>query len=223
MEGLTFAPLAAALAPGWRVIALDQRGHGYSDHAPSYTRDDYIGDIDALFECLDLNAAVMLGHSLGGLNAYQFAARYPGRVDALIVEDVGAEVSVDAGFVLDWGGCFATREALAERVGPRFLAAVQDSFRQTPQGWKLAFEPQDMVVSQNLVNGNYWADWLATTCPALLIRGRDSRLTTVSHIEQMAARRPNTRLQVLDGGHVVHLDNPAGFTKAVKGFLHNLA
>ena len=36
MEGIIYEPLAAALAPAWRVIALDQRGHGYSGHAGTY-------------------------------------------------------------------------------------------------------------------------------------------------------------------------------------------
>ena len=51
MEGVTYAGLADALAPRWRTVALDQRGHGYSDHAPregGYTRDAYLGDIAAL-------------------------------------------------------------------------------------------------------------------------------------------------------------------------------
>lgn len=69
MEGITFAPLAATLAPQWRVVALDQRGHGYSDHAATYTRVDYIGDIVALFAHLGLKEpVVMLGNSLGGVN-----------------------------------------------------------------------------------------------------------------------------------------------------------
>ena len=83
MEAVTYAPLAAAL-PKWRVVALDQRGHGYSDHSRSYTRNDYIQDVEALFEHLDLNEAVLLGNSLGGANAYQFAARHPERVRGLI-------------------------------------------------------------------------------------------------------------------------------------------
>jgi esterase len=66
MEGVTCEPLAAALAPAWRVIALDQRGHGYSDHAGTYTRDDYRGDLEALFAPRALEeAAVMIGNSLG--------------------------------------------------------------------------------------------------------------------------------------------------------------
>jgi pimeloyl-ACP methyl ester carboxylesterase len=41
-------------------------------------------------------------------------------------------------------------------------------------------------------------------------------------MEQMAARRPNARLEVLDGGHVVHMDNPAGFAQAVREFLQQV-
>src|SRR5450432_529063 len=70
MEGQTYAPLTAELAPEWRVIALDQRGHGYSDHAPSYSREDFLGDLLALFEHLKLQKAVLVGNSLGGVNAY---------------------------------------------------------------------------------------------------------------------------------------------------------
>lgn len=196
MEGLTFAPLAAALAPEWRVVALDQRGHGHSDHAPTSTRDDYVGDIAALFEHLGLKDAVVLGNSLGGVNGYTFAARQAARVSALIIEDIGAEESADTdfSFVLAWQGTFAMRQELDERVGPRYLPYFQDSFRQTPGGWKLAFDPQEMVVSQRLLAGDHWADWLASRCPALLIRGLQSRVTTPAHVEQMAARRPNTRL-----------------------------
>ncbi len=225
MEGVTWAPLAAALAPEWRVIALDQRGHGHSDHAPreaGYTRDAYLGDLAALFQHLRIDDAVLVGNSLGGVNAYQFAARNPERVRALVIEDIGVVVAGDTSFALAWGGLFPSREALAERVGPHFLPYLQDAFRESPAGWRLAFDPRDTVASQDALNGDYSADWLATDCPALLIRGRESRVTTADMLEQMAARRPNTRLMTLDGGHVVHVDNPAGFTGAVQAFLQDL-
>lgn len=223
MEGTTFAPLAAALAPDWRVLALDQRGHGYSDHAKSYTRDDYAGDLETLLAHLSLEApAVLLGNSLGGVNAYQFAARHPSLVRALVIEDIGAVVGDDTSFALPWGGVYESHEALAQRVGARFVPYLEPSFRETPEGWRLAFDPRDIVASQNALNGDHWNDWLASDCPALLIRGKDSRVTTQVHMEQMASRRPNTRIEVLDGGHVVHLDNPSGFAEAVKTFLQEL-
>ena len=222
MEAATFAPLAAELAPEWRVVALDQRGHGDSDHAPTYARDDYLGDLEAFVDHLGLTDVVLLGNSLGGVNAYQFAARHPERVRGLIVEDIGAEVRDDLSFVLAWEGRFATREALVERVGPRFLPYLQDSFRHTADGWGLAFDPRDIVESGKCLAGDHWDDWLATTCPALLLRGRDSRVTTRAAIEQMALRRPNTTLRVLDGGHIVHVDDPVGFAEAVTEFLRGL-
>lgn len=221
MEAGTFAPLAAELAPEWRVLALDQRGHGYSDHAPGYTRDDYLSDLEAFFEHLGCSRAVLLGNSLGGVNAYQFAARHPERVRCLIIEDIGAEVWDDLSFVLAWEGEFATREDLIERVGPRFLPYLEPSFRQTPAGWKLAFDPRDIVKSGKCLSGDHWQDWLASQCPALLIRGSSSRVTTQQGAETMASRRPNTRLRVLDGGHVTHCDDPAGFTATVREFLQD--
>ena len=221
MEAVTFVPLAAAL-PKWRIVALDQRGHGYSDHASSYTRDDYIQDMKALFEHLHLNQAVVLGSSLGGANAYQFAAHHPQQVLGLIIEDIGAEVRDDISFVLAWEGQFSTREALAERVGPRFLPYLEDSFRKTSDGWSLAFNVSDMVESQKQLCGDHWQDWLATTCPALLLRGRESRVTTQEEMEQMVSRRPNTRFETLDGGHILHVDNLPAFVTAVRNFQHEL-
>ncbi len=223
MEGITFASLSAALSPEWRVIALDQRGHGYSDHAEAYTRADYIGDLEAFFAHLKINKpVVLLGNSLGGVNAYQFAARHPDLVHAMIIEDIGVDILVDVNFSLAWEGSFKTREELVERVGPRLLSCLQDSFRDTENGWRLAFDVKEMITSNNFVAGNHWKDWLASDCPALLIRGHDSRVTTQEHLEQMASQRPNTSLQVMEGGHVLHVENPAAFTEAVKEFLQIL-
>lgn len=220
MEGITFRFLAAALAPRWRVIALDQRGHGDSDHAKSYSRADYVGDLKAFFDHLQITAPlVLLGNSLGGINAYQFAARYPHRVRAMIIEDIGVEYTGDMDFCLAWTGIFKTREDLIANIEPHFLPSLKDSIRETPAGWRLAFDPKDMVISNNHVRGSLWHDWLATDCPVLLLRGRNSRVTTQAHMEEMAARRPNTTLTVLEGGHVLHIDNPLDFTKAVSNFL----
>lgn len=222
MQATTFAPLMEALAPDWRVIALDQRGHGFTSHAASYARSNYIADIEALFDHLYLEQAVLLGSSLGGVNAYQFAAGHPDRVTALIIEDIGAVVTDDISFILSWAGTYPTREALANQVGERFAPYLEDSFRQVPEGWRLAFEPSELVRSQQQLCGDHWKDFLRTRCPVLLIRGRDSRVTSQEHIEEMAERRPNTTLVTLSGGHIVHRDDPIGFTAAVLGFLDSL-
>ena len=155
MEGLTYAPLALALSPHWRVVAPDQRGHGHSHHAPSYTREDYLGDLSALYAHLELEQAVVLGNSLGSANAYQFAARHPALGRAMIIEDIGAVIADDASFVLAWNGLFPTREALEQRIGPQMAPYLRESFRHTSEGWRLAFDPKDMISSQQSLNGDH--------------------------------------------------------------------
>lgn len=76
----------------------------------------------------------MVGNSLGGINAYYFAARHPDLVRALIIEDIGVEIEVDVNFSLAWEGVFKTQKELAERIGPHLSPYLQDSFRQTEKG-----------------------------------------------------------------------------------------
>jgi esterase len=220
-EGRTFARLAAALGPDWRVVALDQRGHGDSDRAGDYSREGYLRDARALLDHLGVERAVVLGHSLGGVNAYQLAARNPDRVKALIIEDIGAVVDADQSFARRLTRRAPTRAALCEALGSsaRYLT---DAFRDRGDFWELAFDPADMVVSQRHLNGDHWADWLATDCPALLIHGTASDELTAEHADAMAARRPNTRLVTLPAGHVVHDDVPEAFAGAVRDFLQGL-
>lgn len=219
LEAGTFEPLAKALAPEWRVIALDQRGHGYSDHATSYTRDNYLGDLSALYKHLSIETAVLLGNSLGGINAYAYAARHPDSVRALVIEDIGPTVNDDLSFVRDWQGTFPSREALAQKIGQRFLPYLEPSFRQSSEGWRLAFDPEHMLVSQAHSNGDHWAEWLASSCPALVIRGADSRATTEEGLREMVERRAHTSFEQLPGGHVVHTDSPREFVDVLKAFL----
>ncbi|MBF9234015.1 alpha/beta fold hydrolase [Microvirga alba] len=103
-----FAPLAEAMRPhSWRVLALDQRGHGWSDHPETCGRVDYGRDAEAfILHIAKGRPVVLLGHSLGGVNAYQLAARRADLVKALIIEDVGARIDPLPAFALDCRNAF---------------------------------------------------------------------------------------------------------------------
>lgn len=136
MEGRTFARLARELAPRWRVIALDQRGHGDSDRAPEYSREGYVADAAAVLDHLMPGPAVVLGHSLGGVNAFQLAARRPELVRAVVVEDIGAVVDDDLSFVLDWPRRAGSREELIAGLGVRRASwRTRCGSTRTAGGW----------------------------------------------------------------------------------------
>lgn len=213
--------MARGLAPEWRVIALDQRGHGWSDRPTDFSREGYIDDAATLLARLGLENVVVLGHSLGGVNAYQLAARHPRLVRALVVEDIGAEVDDDLSFCLSWPERAPTRSALIKELAES-ARHLSDAFREYPDGWGLAFEPKDMVASQRQLNGNHWDDWLAGDCPALLIHGTRSDVLSAEHAKAMADRRPHTRLVELPAGHTVHETVPAAYAAAVRDFLADL-
>ncbi|MEU0195964.1 alpha/beta fold hydrolase [Streptomyces afghaniensis] len=106
--------MARDLGDRWRIIAPDQRGHGLSDRPSDFSRHGYVDDAASSLDHLGITAAVVLGHSLGGVNAYQLATRRPDLVRALIIEDIGAEVDDDLSYSLAWPHRAATRAGLLE-------------------------------------------------------------------------------------------------------------
>ncbi len=220
MEAGTYVDLAEALAPEWRVISLDQRGHGHSEHSTDLSWEAFISDLAALLDYLAIDDPVILmGNSLGGTVAFRYAALNPGKVCAMVIEESPAEEDADLGFMRDWAGTYPTREALAAKIGERLAWSVEPSFRETPQGWTLAFSPVALADAQMGLNGDFWSDWLATDCPVLLVRGKDSRAVDGMMLERMAAKRANTDLVSFEAGHVVHHDQPKTFAASVKAFL----
>ena len=85
--GADWEPLFPALAAHWKVIALDQRGHGTSPRAGSYLVTDYIADVVRLVQEETADPIVLFGHSLGAMVAAAVAAELPDRVRGTILED----------------------------------------------------------------------------------------------------------------------------------------
>jgi pimeloyl-ACP methyl ester carboxylesterase len=89
-----FASLLPGLAPFYRVHAFDLRGHGQSGRTPgAYRVIDYVEDIVSYVNDRPSDRPVLLGHSLGAMVAAAVAARLPGRVRALVLEDPTFEMT----------------------------------------------------------------------------------------------------------------------------------
>lgn len=218
-----FAPLAKALAPDWHVMALDQRGHGWSDHPDDGSRDAFIDDAARLIDLMSPRAPVaLLGHSLGGVNAFQLAARRPELVQCVIVEDIPAHLKTPPMPLEPWP---LRWESLAEmlafmRASPFGLSPLLlDSIVEHEDGWGFRFTDAWYDRIRPTLQGDHSADWASVRCPILLLRGTKSWALNASEARRMAALNPKTELVEFDAGHVVHDDQPAAFHTAVAAFL----
>ncbi len=124
-----FDLVAPILAEHFRVIALDQRGHGESDKPETgYRFDEVDADLLALLDVLGFERAVIAGHSWGGNVALQFAAEHPDRVTALVL--------IDGGFIDMQSNPEMTWERTRERLAPPPLAGTPlEEFRKRIKKW----------------------------------------------------------------------------------------
>ncbi|MEX2375546.1 MAG: alpha/beta hydrolase, partial [Dehalococcoidia bacterium] len=95
LHGLTSAwgtmrRVAEGLSDEYRVVALDQRGHGDSEWvAPDgYTTDEYLSDLDQFIDHLGVDRVILIGQSMGGHHTIAFTARRPERLLASIANDI---------------------------------------------------------------------------------------------------------------------------------------
>jgi len=210
----------------WHVYSIDQRGHGWSDHAETghYDRKDYIGDVLKFMDTVLHNQPVfILGHSLGGINAYQVAARHNELVRGLLIEDVGAIENDCASFscqIIDYA---PTLRELGDSLKEFKIDDAEyflESAEETERGWHYRFDKAHIAESQDCLNGEWWDDFLASSCPALILHGKKSWVVSQEHVEEMARRRQNTEYVVFQqSSHTVNLDEPKLFLETVKHFL----
>jgi pimeloyl-ACP methyl ester carboxylesterase len=224
-----------------RLLAFDQRGHGLSDRATrveDYTRENMVGDVEGVVRELALERPVVIGHSMGGMNAMTFAARNPSLVSALVLVDVGPEVSVDGAREV---GAFVagpyeleSLDAWVEhtyryypwRSKERIRARLAVSLRETADG-KLA-KQYDERFRQGFGGVAEARDALADVagalcCPTLLVHGAASPVLTREMAERFAARVPCVELVSIEGaGHSVAGDKPDEFVKVVEAFLDSV-
>jgi len=225
-RGRPFLPLLSGT--GRRVVAVDQRGHGHSDRADDYSRAAYLADTEAVIEALDLAPAVIVGHSLGGINAYQLAARRPELVRALVVIDMSAELAPSVsswleGFPERFDSLVELRAELAARITIGSPEHFLEGAFEDERGWGLRWRPDDVVATKAAIYDSWWDDWSASRHPTLLLRGERSLVVSADMAERMLATRPNTTLATVDGaGHDLYVTHREQAAATIEGFLAGL-
>ena len=237
----TWESLVQSLGPGYCIYALDQRGRGLSDWASpdTYHTQSYVEDLEDWVAHLGLTRFVLLGHSLGGANALEYARQHPGRLLGLMIEDIGPGSSSQGDGAArirremsqtplqfenwDLARAFwqASRPGLSEQgLTSRLAHSMKESgdgvtWRHDQQGIataRLTIEPTDL-----------WPAVHALDCPSLFIRGGRSDFLPAQTLQAMSACNPNIRtVEVADASHYVHDDQSEVFNALVSRFLGEL-
>ena len=236
---------ALALCTRYRVIAVDQRGHGDSAWAPNaeYDRASYVGDVANFVDHLGMEKLVLVGLSMGGSNSVAYAATHPDRVKALVVVDVGPEPARAGGRAVNnfvtQKDVLDTYEEFVQRVieySPfrpewQIRSSLRHSLMQRPDGrwtWKydpVLRDPARRAQRQNAREdrASRWELWERIACPTLIVRGQQSDVLSSEVAERMLERNANSRLvEVANAGHRVPGDNPVAFEEAVLAFLDDV-
>ena len=234
----TWDACCLVLARQYRCLALDQRGHGDSDWSPTaaYTFEDYANDIGALIDELDLQEPMLVGMSMGGINAIVYAARCPHRLHSVVIVDVAPEVQFEPVERMMLGMAayrrFANPHDAAERLsrmGARrdrklLEATLALNLRQEEDGaWTWKYDPVTLanLSAEEILAPRrpLWAVLPRITCPALVVRGADSEIFLEADARRLVAGLPRpSRATVPGARHSVQTDNPAGLAEAIMQF-----
>jgi pimeloyl-ACP methyl ester carboxylesterase len=227
---------ADAMTDRYRVLALDQRGHGETAWAPAdrYGRTEMVDDLAAFVKALGLSGFALLGLSMGGGVTFEYAGRRPKELARISIVDIGPEIVTEGMARIRTGvqakDVFASPDeafAQARKANPRppeavHRARIEAALMRTEDGqWTWRYDralrvsgppPRDTEAG--------WRACANINVPAQLIRGELSDILSPEITKRMMATIPNLRLdEVKESGHSVPLDAPDGFLKAAREFL----
>ncbi len=244
-DSTTWEEVVPWLSPAHTVLAPDLLGHGRSCKPEGdYSLGGYANGLRDLLEALELERGTIVGHSLGGGIAMQFAYQFPERCERLVLVSsggLGREVHAllraaalpGAGIVLPWL-CVAGRQSVGRvvhglgRLGLRASADLEESWR----GF-VSLEDADarrafLATVRGLIDlGGQRISatdrlYLTAEVPTLIVWGEKDPLIPVEHGREAHASMPGSRLEVFpDAGHFPHRDAPRRFASVLLDFMHS--
>ena len=183
-------------------------------------------DVVELLE--QVGPAVVIGHSMGGLHGLVAAARSPGLVRAIVVEDMGVDfVGRSAADARAWFGALpqtwpalaAVRQAFGH-PRPEFGDYMAECVEEREGRWRLLADVAHTTEIAAEWAARTWWDMLPRVrCPALLIEAEQS-VAPPGQMTAMAARMPDARhVRLPRTGHLVHAGRPRAFGRLVEPFV----
>ncbi len=223
--------IAKQLGEHFTVFILDQRNHGRSPHLPSHNYLELAEDLKNFMESHWIYTAHIVGHSMGGKVAMQFALEYPDMVEKLVVLDIapksykgGHEVILAALNSLDLSTLTDRKEAEAHLLKTIPEAGVRQfllkNLSRNADGhyeWKMNLpiltDFYDEILENIQKNDTFEGE-------TLFLRGGDSNYIQENEEALLREYFPKARLQTIaNAGHWLHADQPQAVISKLIQFL----
>jgi pimeloyl-ACP methyl ester carboxylesterase len=227
----SFEPVLPWLPPDWHVVSMTQRGHGGSSCGSGLRTRDFAADAAAMLATLGLRQALVVGHSMGAVNALRLAMDHPALVRGVVAAAAFASFSDKPAFVdfvesqvLTLGAQVPRglaesfqRDTLAAPVAPGLLETMVDECLRTPAAtWRGAFDA--------LLEDDFSAELHTVDVPVLLPWGDADAFSPEADQQRLERQLPRAARVVYAGaGHALHWEQPRRFAADLVRFEQMLA
>ena len=216
---------------GINVLAVDLPGHGRSGGKPLDKIEDLSDWLATLFDKLELKQAIVAGHSMGALIAYDFAARHKQRCQAVVLMGFCLPMPVNQALLdLSKANDHRAFEMIVDfgyAVNSKIGAAQPPGLWMTQGGMRLMEHSNDGALFSDFSACNSYnpPDKLATEidCPVLFIAGSDDKMTPARGLGSWTAKIKNSQLEIIDAcGHMMTMEKPNQVIRALKRFNNSM-
>ena len=240
-SGNNWRRITAKFESTFQILTYDQRGHGRSFHPEAgYTSQDYSEDLYQILKELGWNKVILVGHSMGGRNAIEFAAEHSDMVTQLVVEDIGvtpnkASVQKIEELLNSVPTPFGSKREAREFFQNDFVGLhpnnpqaqaisvfLYSNIIESKEGradWRF-FKEGVLESARQGPQEKRWAQWESLKMPLLLVRGAQSTDLSEAEYLEMLSRNPQAKGVVVENsGHWVHFDQPLEFIALIEKFI----
>ncbi|QDY69089.1 3-oxoadipate enol-lactonase [Qingshengfaniella alkalisoli] len=220
--------VVAQLPTGMRVVRFDKPGHGLSaDRGAPFDIDDMADDAMALLDAVDVDQAVVVGCSIGGMIAQSICLRYTDRVTGVVFSNTAPKIGTAESWAdrirqVRENGINAISDAVLDRW---FAPALRAS--DACNAWKMMLERTTVDGYAGCCRAISRADYSARIgdvhLPALVLAGAQDQATPSDQVKAFADEMPQARFTEFDAcGHIPAIEQPEATARALTTFIKEM-
>lgn len=220
----------------YHIVSVDRRGCGDSSWVGDYNARAYLTDLTKLLAAEGLEHMVLIGHSMGGIDAINYTLAHPERVARLVIVDIGPEINLEGlkrfqKRMATLPAAFGSEEEAARRIkltepyySEEFIRHLVRYITKRDESGRVIFKfDPALLLAAPGPPGIVWQDLEKIACPTLVVYGAESELLRPGVARRMAAALPSgSAVEIEHARHNLPGDNPEAFEASVREFLKRL-